>query len=175
MDLPPPLWPTPHAATIEAPIPSAEASRLVDASKEDLDAELLSIFLEEANQVLATIDEHLPLVHATSSEQAALATLRRSFHTLKGSGRMVGLTDLGETAWEVEQVLNVFLPYVLLYPERHFILTHNGRTLVDLPPAADIVDRTARALNLEARHLLAGEGAHSEECRQRHERKQAAE
>src|SRR4029079_488757 len=36
----------------------------------------------------------------------ALATVRRQFHTLKGSGRMVGLTDLGEIAWEVEQVGN---------------------------------------------------------------------
>jgi DNA mismatch repair protein MutL len=64
---------------------------------------------------------------------------------------------------EMEQVLNVFLPYVLLYPERHFILTHNGRMLVDLPQAADNIDRTARALNLEARHLLAGAGVHSDE------------
>jgi DNA mismatch repair protein MutL len=64
---------------------------------------------------------------------------------------------------EVEQVMNVFLPYVLLYPERHFMLTHNGRTLVDLPPSADSIDRTARALNLEARHLLSGEGAHAGE------------
>ncbi len=91
---------------IEAPAPSAETSRLVDASKEDLDAELLSIFLEEANEVLATINEHLPLVHAAPGNQASLITLRRSFHTLKGSGRMVGLTDLGESAWAVEQVMN---------------------------------------------------------------------
>ena len=64
---------------------------------------------------------------------------------------------------EVEQVLHVFLPYVLLYPERHFVLTHNGRTLVDLRAAADIIDRTARALNLEARHLISGEGAQAQE------------
>ena len=35
-----------------------------------------------------------------------LAAIRRGFHTLKGSGRMVGLTDLGEAAWQVERVLN---------------------------------------------------------------------
>ena len=39
----------------------------------------------------------------------SLTTVRRAFHTLKGSGRMVGLGDLGEAAWEVEQVLNVWL------------------------------------------------------------------
>src|SRR6185369_6517418 len=32
--------------------------------------------------------------------------IRRGYHTLKGSGRMVGLMDLGEVAWEVEQVMN---------------------------------------------------------------------
>ncbi len=38
-----------------------------------------------------------------------LTTIRRGFHTLKGSGRMVGLMDLGEVAWEVEQVMNRWL------------------------------------------------------------------
>jgi chemosensory pili system protein ChpA (sensor histidine kinase/response regulator) len=105
---PAPAPPAP-AAPVEAPAPSAEASRLVDASEEELDAELLSIFLEEANEVLATINEHLPVVRATPGSQEALVTLRRSFHTLKGSGRMVGLTDLGEAAWAVEQVMNGWL------------------------------------------------------------------
>ena len=113
LDIPPELAAEPPApapaAPVETPAPSAEASRLVDASEEDLDAELLGIFLEEANEVLATINEHLPLVHATPGNQELLVTLRRSFHTLKGSGRMVGLADLGEAAWAVEQVMNGWL------------------------------------------------------------------
>ena len=70
---------------------------------------------------------------------------------------------LKSDASEVEQVLNIFLPYVLFYPERSFTLTHNGRVLVDLAPAANAVDRTAQALNLEARYLVSGEAAHAEE------------
>jgi chemosensory pili system protein ChpA (sensor histidine kinase/response regulator) len=35
--------------------------------------------------------------------------VRRGFHTLKGSGRMVGLMDLGEVAWQVERVMNRWL------------------------------------------------------------------
>jgi chemotaxis protein histidine kinase CheA len=31
------------------------------------------------------------------------------FHTLKGSGRMVGLLELGETAYSIEKVLNRWL------------------------------------------------------------------
>ncbi|MDP3513194.1 MAG: Hpt domain-containing protein [Sulfuritalea sp.] len=103
---PPPAPPLP---SVETPAPSAEATRLVDASEEDLDAELLGIFLEEANEVLGTINQNLPLVHAAPGDHEALVTLRRSFHTLKGSGRMVGLVDLGEAAWAVEQVLNGWL------------------------------------------------------------------
>ena len=101
--------PAPLPPPVETPAPSAEATRLVDASEEDLDAELLGIFLEEANEVLGTINQHLPLVHAAPGDHEALVTLRRSFHTLKGSGRMVGLVDLGEAGWAVEQVLNGWL------------------------------------------------------------------
>ncbi len=108
-EAPPELRPEPPVAVVEAPAPSAETTRMMEASEEDLDAELLGIFLEEANEVLATINRHLPLVHATPDDQDSLVTIRRSFHTLKGSGRMVGLADLGEAAWAVEQVLNAWL------------------------------------------------------------------
>ncbi|MDP2133250.1 MAG: Hpt domain-containing protein [Sulfuritalea sp.] len=101
--------PPPTPAAVAAPPPSAEATRMLDASEEDLDAELLGIFLEEANEVLATINQHLPLVHAAPGDHESLVTIRRSFHTLKGSGRMVGLAELGEAGWAVEQVLNGWL------------------------------------------------------------------
>src|SRR6185369_3219112 len=34
---------------------------------------------------------------------------RRQFHTIKGSGRMVGLNELGELAYDVEQIQNRLL------------------------------------------------------------------
>ena len=71
--------------------------------------ELLEIFLEEAREVLANIEATLPVSGAEPANLEALGTLRRGFHTLKGSGRMVGLTALGDAAWEVEQVLNRWL------------------------------------------------------------------
>src|SRR5262249_14700721 len=43
---------------------------------------------------------------ANAADREALATIRRAFHTLKGSGRMVELTEFTDVAWEVEQVLN---------------------------------------------------------------------
>ncbi|MCK7575362.1 MAG: Hpt domain-containing protein [Chromatiales bacterium] len=40
------------------------------------------------------------------SDANALATLRRSFHTLKGSGRLVGALQVGDFAQAVEFLLN---------------------------------------------------------------------
>ena len=92
-----------------AETPTAHAVQLLDAPTAEIDQELLDIFLEEATEVVATIRESLELVRQSSGDREALTTIRRSFHTLKGSGRMVGLTDLGEVAWGCEQVFNKWL------------------------------------------------------------------
>jgi len=89
--------------------PSVETQQLADSSHEEIDAELLSIFLEEAQEVLQTMGEQKALLLADPHDVEALTTIRRNTHTLKGSGRMVGLNDLGETAWELEQTLNLWL------------------------------------------------------------------
>ena len=70
---------------------------------------LLDIFLEEAGEVIGNIDAALPRSRERPGDRDVLTTIRRGFHTLKGSGRMVGLTDLGEVAWEIEQVMNRWL------------------------------------------------------------------
>jgi chemosensory pili system protein ChpA (sensor histidine kinase/response regulator) len=97
----------PQAA--EAPQPSAETLQLAESSHEEIDAELLAIFLEEAHEVLGTLAEQTALLSADPHDTEALTTIRRSTHTLKGSGRMVGLIDLGEAAWELEQTINLWL------------------------------------------------------------------
>lgn len=101
--------PAPPVVAPPTPAPSDAAARLVEASSAEVDAELLGIFLEEAHEVLAAIDAQVPQLHQAPSDNACLTELRRSFHTLKGSGRMVGLTELGEAAWAVEQTLNLWL------------------------------------------------------------------
>ena len=97
------------APAASAPAPSPEAAKLVDASAETIDAELLGVYLEESDEVLATIREQLDTVREHHANKDALTTIRRSFHTLKGSGRMVGLMRLGEAAWAVEQTMNLWL------------------------------------------------------------------
>ena len=88
------------------PAPSAETMRLMEVSEDKLDAELLEIYLAEAEEVLQTVAEHLAICREHPQDTEALRTVRRGFHTLKGSGRMVGLFELGEIAWWIEQRLN---------------------------------------------------------------------
>jgi chemosensory pili system protein ChpA (sensor histidine kinase/response regulator) len=99
----------PLPSGLEAPALSAEATRLLDASAAEIDAELLDIFIEEAVDVRATIARNLVLLDENPDDTDVLTTIRRSFHTLKGSGRMVGLKDFGEAAWSIEQTLNHWL------------------------------------------------------------------
>ncbi|TXI95244.1 MAG: response regulator, partial [Burkholderiaceae bacterium] len=86
-----------------------EAPKEIPESEAEIDAELLEIFLMEADEVLGAVRENIPLSRAEASNQEYLIRLRRSFHTLKGSGRMVGLNVFGEGAWNIEQVMNLWL------------------------------------------------------------------
>ena len=76
------------------------------ADEEPVDDELREVFLEETDEVLAVLHEYLPRWTANPQDRAALTELRRAFHTLKGSGRMVRALVLGELAWAVENLLN---------------------------------------------------------------------
>ncbi|RPH66323.1 MAG: hypothetical protein EHM83_04250, partial [Burkholderiales bacterium] len=98
-------------ADTAAPAPeiSAETQRLLATDATGLDAELLEIFLEEAAEVLDSIAEQRRRLEGNHGDRESLRTARRGFHTLKGSGRMVGLTDLGELAYHVEKIHNRLL------------------------------------------------------------------
>lgn len=85
---------------------AAKADAVVDKA---LDPELQDIFLTEAEEVLATLAQNLQALRVNATDSAALTEVRRAYHTLKGSGRTVGLTALGEVAWAVEDLLNVML------------------------------------------------------------------
>jgi chemosensory pili system protein ChpA (sensor histidine kinase/response regulator) len=91
------------------PSPSPETAKLIGATAEVIDAELLGVYLEESEEVLASIRAHLDTLREQHANREALTTIRRGFHTLKGSGRMVGLTRLGEAAWAVEQTMNLWV------------------------------------------------------------------
>ncbi|WP_277759690.1 Hpt domain-containing protein [Pseudomonas sp. A34-9] len=76
------------------------------ADEEPVDDELREVFLEETDEVLEVLHQYLPRWTANPQDRDALTELRRAFHTLKGSGRMVRALILGELAWAVENLLN---------------------------------------------------------------------
>ena len=76
---------------------------------EPVDDELREVFLEEAEEVLQQLDEHWRQWRGPGHPRAALVELRRGFHTLKGSGRMVRAQVLAELAWATEHLLNRML------------------------------------------------------------------
>jgi chemosensory pili system protein ChpA (sensor histidine kinase/response regulator) len=82
---------------VSAPVPIADTA---------VDAELLEIFLMEAEEVLGTAGAGLAKLRAQPGNHETLTEVRRAYHTLKGSGRMVGLNAFGEAGWAVEQTLN---------------------------------------------------------------------
>ena len=73
------------------------------------DQEMRDIFLEEAAEVLAAAREGLAALAEQPADVNAMISVRRAFHTLKGSARMVGLADFGEAAWHCERVYNTRL------------------------------------------------------------------
>ncbi|MDY6840551.1 MAG: Hpt domain-containing protein [Pseudomonadota bacterium] len=92
----------------EPPETSVTAAREATRSSDTelLDDEILGIFIEEAEEVLETIHEFYPRLRQNHDDREALTEVRRAFHTLKGSGRLVGATSIGELAWSVENLLN---------------------------------------------------------------------
>ena len=98
-------------ADTSAPAPeiSEETQRLLATDAGGLDQELLEIFLSEASEVLDTVAQNHRTLAANPGDREALRTIRRGFHTLKGSGRMVGLTQLGDYAYDAERIFNRLL------------------------------------------------------------------
>jgi chemosensory pili system protein ChpA (sensor histidine kinase/response regulator) len=89
----------------EAPPPTAPLPSTDDAAN----VELCEIFVEEAREVLDSISEQLAVLREHRDDKATMTTVRRAFHTLKGSSRMVGFKSVGEGAWGVEQCFNLWL------------------------------------------------------------------
>ncbi|WP_223671124.1 Hpt domain-containing protein [Kangiella shandongensis] len=79
---------------------------MADDDDDLIDDEVREIFIEEADEVLEEMHSLLPAWKQDQTNTDALTTIRRNFHTLKGSGRMVGATDVGELSWAIENMLN---------------------------------------------------------------------
>ena len=128
--------PEPEASPVPAPPPAkpaaarAEKLSVMAADEDHSEPELVEIFIEEAKEEIDRIREFLPRWMDHPEDSEALIAVRRSFHTLKGSGRVIGAELLGEFAWSVENLLNRII----------------NRTLAPTPAMLDLVYEAADSL-----------------------------
>jgi chemosensory pili system protein ChpA (sensor histidine kinase/response regulator) len=104
---PEPERPLQRAPSFTAP-PPAEPTAPVYAGEERPDPELIELFIEEAKELEEVIRTRLP-AWLSGADTAELGVVRRAFHTIKGSGRMVGAKLIGEYAWSIERLMNALL------------------------------------------------------------------
>jgi chemosensory pili system protein ChpA (sensor histidine kinase/response regulator) len=125
------------------------------------DEEMRDVFLEEAREVITDAKTATAELQRSPGDLGLLTTVRRAFHTLKGSSRMVGLKAFGEAAWACEQLYNSQLaeqravePPLLEFTT--WILDHLGHWVDDIAAHKDegrsegevklAADRVARRL-----------------------------
>ena len=73
---------------------------------QDIDADIREVFLEEFDEERDNLGRLIPHWRQAPEDLERLRPVRRVFHTLKGSGRLVGARSLGEFAWKIESMLN---------------------------------------------------------------------
>ena len=91
---------------LEPPAPMKPITLVADFEH---DEEMRDVFLEEAREVIGDAKKACLDLEHSPGDLPLLTTVRRAFHTLKGSSRMVGLKAFGEAAWACEQVFNTQL------------------------------------------------------------------
>jgi len=101
-----PLAPEPvvEAAPVSAGIPALAGG--FDGEAGDIDDEIREVFLEEFDEEIVNLRQLLPVWRNAPDDLERLRPIRRVFHTLKGSGRLVGAKTLGEFSWKIENTLN---------------------------------------------------------------------
>jgi chemosensory pili system protein ChpA (sensor histidine kinase/response regulator) len=93
-----------HEVIEEAPVQDSAAFQAVPS--DDIDEEIREVFLEEVQEEVENLNRNLPDWKQNTADFEKLKPIRRSFHTMKGSGRLVGAMALGEFSWKIENTLN---------------------------------------------------------------------
>ncbi|HET8554484.1 MAG TPA: Hpt domain-containing protein, partial [Rhodanobacteraceae bacterium] len=91
----------------QAPVPDAMAARAgFQGTSDEIDLEIREVFLEEVQEEIEAIQTQMGSWLEQPNDADRLTPIRRAFHTLKGSGRLVGAEVLGEFSWKIENMLN---------------------------------------------------------------------
>jgi chemosensory pili system protein ChpA (sensor histidine kinase/response regulator) len=147
-----------QAADVAAPAPVPAVAAGFEQTGDEIDDEIREVFLEEFEEEIGNLGQLLPAWRAQPDSAELLRPIRRVFHTLKGSGRLVGAKILGEFAWKVENMLNRVLdgsrgatPAVIALieqshqalPQLHAALRGQGVVEADLAGLEQVAERLA--------------------------------
>lgn len=91
--------------TSEEPV-SETADDSFEQEEFEIDEEMLEIFAEEAEQLLASMNSQLEILKSEPNNRESLLEIRRNAHTLKGSAGIVGIKPLSDLAHRVEDLLD---------------------------------------------------------------------
>ncbi|MBN8481776.1 MAG: Hpt domain-containing protein, partial [Xanthomonadales bacterium] len=148
---------------IDEPVASVDASFQTNASA-GIDDDIRDVFIEEVQEEIDSLRAQVPVWKANLDDIEQLKPVRRSFHTLKGSGRLVGAMALGEFSWKVENMLNRVLDHTIqptpqvLALVQHAVaalpgllaaLRGDGVPDADMPGIMDTADRLAAGESAE--------------------------
>jgi chemosensory pili system protein ChpA (sensor histidine kinase/response regulator) len=122
--------PTTTPAPVTRPAPAA-------------DPEFLALFVEEARENVVRLAALFPQWEQNPLDAESLRDLRRAFHTLKGSGRMVGAQRIGEFSWSIESLLNRVISQTL--PRSPEIVAVIRDAVAAMPQLIDEIDSGAPA------------------------------
>ena len=100
-------------AAFVAPIEQGPVVGGFEEASEEIDEEIREVFVEEVEEEIENLGAALAIWAESPSDLDQLKSIRRVFHTLKGSGRLVGALALGELSWRVENMLNRVLDHTI--------------------------------------------------------------
>ena len=145
-----PAQPTPQETPVETADPSDSEGA---APPETLDPELLAVFLEEYESVTDMLSKRVPEWMQDHERTSAITEIRRGFHTLKGSGRMVGANEVGEFAFHIETMINALLEGNIESTDNVAVIVRLSEAV--LPAMKNRLQQQPSALTVEAIEALA--------------------
>ncbi|HLX22990.1 MAG TPA: response regulator, partial [Usitatibacter sp.] len=138
----------------EAPAGTFEAGKDQRKIKDDVDRDLLPIFLDEAKEILPQVSESLRRWKGAPADHTPIGDLSRHLHTLKGSARMTGLMRLGELAHVLEERIvamdEVEVPSQKAFDEAEERIDRFSLSLERLARGEDIVEAEPIAVPVSA-------------------------
>lgn len=101
-----------------------------DVADDEVDDEIRGVFITEMRNEIGSLRRNLPRWRALPTDLDRAIPLRRSFHTLKGGGRLVGAVAIGDFCASIERLLLGVI---------------EGEVSAD-PPVIDVVSRAVAVL-----------------------------